>query len=201
MAVCFTAAILNAQTTTINKVYIPRTGQTLFSKIATYTESSTGTTLSMSGMLEKSSGGTESPIIQVPGNFIDIRTDQNGSLQISCRPANATCFEINCIANYPLENLNLINQTTTHAVVATKITVGIVNSSLMANILNVTQEGDMAVSRFTDFANKYQTGGGQTVLGYVANVHQIGNTWIVQCDPGPGWCLRYITLPAGVKFF
>lgn len=195
--------LISAQNSvTTKKVYVRSTGQTFYSRYATVTQSSSGSNVVMSGMMRGSGSGEPQPIYVVCGDRGDVYTNPNGQTIITCNPSNNDCFEINNITNVELRPLVLVNQSTTTAYFGSQITTGFNPfPSLQVSISNVTEYGPMTQNRFNEIAYIQQTGGTTDVIGYVSQVRQVGNKWIVQCDPGPGWCLRYIQIPSETEIF
>lgn len=160
--------------------------------------------ITMSGIIGNPEGGDEGGLISIDGELIDITTNGNGQTFISCRAVTDCCAEINAITNYPVENLVLANlgEEGTVGYLCESITSAIGSSYSVNVYLNgdVT-EGSMSVGEFNEAASLYGTTQGGEILGYVSHVTTIGGTVVVQCDPGPGWCIRYVRLPQGAVSF
>ncbi|MCW5908640.1 MAG: hypothetical protein KIS94_12330 [Chitinophagales bacterium] len=190
------------QTTTTYKVYVPSTGNTYYSRYTDVNQSNEGSSVTMSGMMRSAGSGEPQPIYVVCGDRRDVYTNNNGQTIITCNPSNNDCFEINNIANVPLVNLVLVNDITTKAFVGTSVTSGFnPYPNLQATIHAVTEYGSMSESEFSEIAYIQQSGGTTVLLGLVSSVTQIGDKWIVQCIPGPGWCLKYISVPKDTEIF
>lgn len=194
--------VANAQTTTVKKVVIPSTETTYYAKNANLNYLNNGdNVLTLTGMISLAEGDEDEPI-QIPGSIIDVYTNPNGQTTITCRGNQGVCFEVNTVSNVNTENLVLINEyPSTQVYVAPTISAGVLPTYIQVTLSNASGKGNMSVERFEDIVAIQSTQQGGTILGYVSSVKQIGSSWVVQCDPGPGWCLRYIRVPENSVIF
>ncbi len=190
--------MVNAQTTSIQRVYIPSTSQTLYFNATTLSDVVGGTTtLTGTGMVKYVGGGDVSATTVIPGGVKSI-TNTNGTWFIECGTLSVTCFEIATIAKVPCSTFILNNTSpSTQAVEATQISNGVTGKSVQTSSTTVTHATLMSESEWTNYASIYGCAQSGTVLGFVSSFTQSGNTYIVQCSPGPGWCLRFALIPTG----
>jgi len=136
--------------------------------------------------------------VKVPGSIVSISTNGNGHTVIQCSPSQATCFEYRIFVkndDTPI-NVGIINSNqydSKNLILSTNLNFAITGSNELTGTFSGDEvyEHEVSNSALLELEGREGFYIGGYIYGIINDVYRSGNTYVISCYMGPGWCVKY----------